>query len=272
MPRRPLAWLIAVLPALGGCLHHDRPTPYVNGCEWRPVDEFPDDAKALVYVFLIDEGGEELAPVRDYLHQLGLRRMYLGRSSQAGDLMVEMGVAHADQPSARFAIVGYGAGVEGARRLAAFATRMEIPIDLTVYLEPTAVEPPGPFDPARGCFTIRARDLGCPPGSPVPCPEPVSKAAVPTHSYTLALLERELTLVTMAVVPPRRPMPKRIHLVTPVPPPRETTPRPKPLPVDWRFFRLGHPWEPPVPRQRPDIETLPMPRVLPDLPPPTPAS
>jgi hypothetical protein len=271
MPRR-LAWLmLATLPPLAGCLH-DRPVPYVDGCRWRPVDEYPDDAKCLVNVFLIDEGGGELGPVREYLRQLGFRRSFLGKPEQAGDLMREMGVAYVEQPAARFAIVGYGAGVDAARRLAAFATRMEIPVDVTVYLEPATPEPPGPLDPARGCFTIRGRELACPPGSPAPCPGPVDKAAVPTHPFTLQLLERELTLMTMAVVPPRRPLPRRIHLVTPVPPPREKMPRPRPLPVDWLFLRPGHPWQPPAPRQRPDIETLPMPRVVPDLPPPTPAS
>jgi hypothetical protein len=272
MPRRRLAWLVALLPALAGCLHHDRPVLRVNGCEWRPVDEFPDDSKGLVYIFLLDEGGRELAPVREYLHQLGFRRTYAGTPSQASELMLEMGVAHVEQPTARFAVIGYGSGADAARRLAAFGARMHIPVDLFVVLEPTTPEPPGPIVPDRVTFTIRGQELSCPAGSRSPCPGPVEKAAVPTHAFTLGLLERELTLVTMAVVPPRRPLPKRVHLVTPIPPPRETTPRPKPLPIDWQFLRLGYPWDPPTPRQRPDIETLPMPRVVPELPDPKPAS
>jgi hypothetical protein len=260
MRRRPLACLIPLLPLLVGCVHHDRPTIRVDGCEWRPVDEFPDDSKGLVYVFLIDAGESELGPVREHLNQIGFRKTFLGRPAQAGDLMVEMGVAHAEQPTARFAIIGYGSGVEAARRLAAFAGQMRIPLDLTVYLEPPAGE--GPPDPALSCFTIRAAEVQC-PGGP---------AGLPTHRPTLELIERELTLLTMAIVPPRRPEPKRVHLVTPIPPPRETIPRPKPLPLDWQFLRLRHPADWPLPRQRPDVETLPMPRVVPDLPPPMPAS
>jgi hypothetical protein len=270
MPRRPFAWLIVILPALAGCAH-DRLVPRVDGCVWRPVDEFPDDAQALVYVFLIDEGGGELAPLRDHLLQLGFRNTVLGKPAQAGDLMVEMGVAQADQPTGRFAIIGYGSGVDGARRLAAFAARMGIPLDVTFYIEPATAEPPGPLDPARGCFTIRARDLSCPPGTVGHC-KPVQKADVPMHSQTLGLVERELTLMTMAVIPPRKPLPVRVHLVPPMPPPRETTPRPKALSLDWLFLRLSHPAAPPEPRQPPDMEALPMPRVVPELPVPTPTS
>ena len=265
MSRRPLAWLLALLPAAAGCGHFGQIQP--EGCELRLVEQIPDESKNCIHVFLIDSfdpfAASSLADVRAHLHHLGFPKVYHGYAKHAGDMMVEMGTVAVERPGARFAVIGLGSGCDAARGLAAFGATVGAPVDVAIYLEPGAgaawVEP----DSAISSFSIRADDLGA-------GPDPVKKSAVAAHPEALAVIERELALIGMTIPPPVRKVPPRVYLVEPIPPPRETTPRPRPLPPDWWFLRPRHPWDAPLPRQPADVETLPMPRVVPELPPPTP--
>jgi hypothetical protein len=270
MTRRPLAWLLALLPAAVGCHHFTERT--CDDCLPRPIDEIPDQSKNCIYVFLIDHfdpfASSSLAEVNGHLRHLGFGKTYYGYSHHVGDMMVELGTVAAERPGARFVVIGYGAGADAARELAAFAATTGTPVDVAIYLEPREGEVIVEDDSALNTFTVRAGDLG---GTVGPdgevCAEPVKKSGVPTHPETLSLIERELALIGMTIPPPVRLEAPKVYLVEPIPPPRETKPHPKPLPPDWQFLRPRNPWAPP-PRPRPDVETLPMPRVVPELPPP----
>ncbi|HKB05502.1 MAG TPA: hypothetical protein VKD90_24975 [Gemmataceae bacterium] len=269
MTRRHLAWLLALVPAAVGC-HHFTPCP-CDKCYLRPVDEIPDQSKNCIYIFLIDHGGlfesSDLPELRRHLLHIGFVKTYYGSVHHAGDMMVEMGTIAAERPGARFVVIGYGAGADAARELAGFGETTGTPVEVAIYLEPKSGEVWAETGGALSTITVRAADL-VPAG---PCPEGVKKAkksAVATHPETLEIIERELALVGMTIPPPVRPEPKKVYLVEPMPPPREREPHPKPLPPDWQFLRPRHPLAPPLPRQRPDVETLPMPRVVEELPPP----
>ena len=95
------------------------------------------------------------------------------------------------------------------------------------------------------------------------------KSDVPTHPFTLELIEREVTLIGLGVsVHPRHPAP-HVVLVPPMPAPRAVIPIPKELPPEWLFLRMRAPWLQLGPPPPPGVEPLPYPRRLPDeLPPP----
>lgn len=267
MTRRPLAWLLALLPAAVGCHHFTQ--RHCDECFPRPIDQIPDQTKNCIHIFLIDHfdpfASSNLADVRRHLIRLGFGKVYYGYSHHVGDMMVELGTVAAEHPAARFVVIGSGAGADAARDLAAFGATIGTPVDVAIYLEPKSDEVWAETGGAGTTFTLRAADL-VPPG---PCPEdfkPVKESDVAMHPETLALIERELALIGMTIPPPGRPEVPRVFLVEPMPPPRDTKPHPRPLAPEWQFLRPRYPLAPPLPRQRPDIETLPMPRVVPDLP------
>src|SRR5215213_8319397 len=168
MSRRPLAWLLALVPAAVGCHHFTERKCDV--CFLRPVDEVPDQSKACVYIFLIDSpdpfSSSGLLELREHLLHLGFGKTYHGSKHHAGDMMVEMGTVAAERPGARFVVIGYGSGADAARELAGFAEATGTPVDVAIYLEPKSGEPWAEAGGATTTFTIRAADL-VPAG---PCP------------------------------------------------------------------------------------------------------
>jgi hypothetical protein len=271
MFRRALALVLAVLPLLAGCGHI-----YQCPCDcppvWRPSDSVPDAGKACVHVFLFDSFDPfavgRMGDVRDHLQELGFGNTYYGWPHHLSHFEEEMGTVNAERPDARFAIIGYGTGAEAARKLAAFADAVGIPVDVVIYLEP-------PFDPreapvgAMNTFTLREMDLeagAATAGTFVG--RHVHKSDVASHPMTLELIDREVTLVGLGVpVPPRHPAPP-VVLVPPMPAPRAVIPIPKELPPEWQFLRTRAPWLQLAPPMPTGAEPLPYPKLLPELPPP----
>jgi hypothetical protein len=275
VPRRRVLWLFALLPALPGCLHLVHPDPPCAD-EWRPADDLPEEAKSCVYIFLINGLDPfeycNLAGARDYLHHVGFGKIYYGQSVHLGFFADRIRYIHAHCPeSARFVIVGFGRGAGAAQQLALSADAAGIPVDTLIYLAPQGVD--AAIDtPAVRIVTVSGDDwlFHSPPayGGDLMVVQKAGKSAVPTHPETLALLEREVTLVAMSVPPPPRVKVPRVNLVEPIPDPREVIPNPRPLSPEWQFLRPRYPWEelPPTPPKEP--EALPPPKVVPQLPPP----
>jgi hypothetical protein len=266
MTRRPVAWLLAVLPVLAGCVHFTQKPP--DDALPRPADTVPEESKAQVYIFLFDTFNPldtgSLVGVRDFLHHIGFGKTYYGWPHHADDFLSEIQLISADRPTARFAVIGYGSGAKAARDFAAAAGESGIVIDVSIYMEPRGLESWDGTESALGTFILRAADLsGTDHGL-----GRVKKSAVPTHPATLELVEREVTLMAMAVPPPPRKPPVRVFLVPPMPAPRETIPIPRELPPEWQFLRPRHPWDPPPPAPLYGGEILPYPRLMPELPPP----
>jgi hypothetical protein len=268
MPRRVFALVLALLPALAGCGHI-----YHVPCDaplWRPADTVPESSKARVHVFLFDSfdpfAAGQLADLRDHLQGLGFGKTHYGWGHHLDEFEIDLGTISADEPDARFAIIGCGTGAKAARQLAAFADAIGATADVVIYVEPAGLDPAAEPAPALQTFTLRAADLGEPDGTFVG--RHFHRSEVATHPMTLEVVERELTLIGLGVpVAPRPPAPP-VVLVPPMPAPRETIPIPKELPPEWQFLRRRAPWlqlTPPPPGPEP----LPYPRRLPDeLPPP----
>ena len=261
---RRVAWLLLALPLAPGCTHFTHGT---DDCVLRPRTPCPEESKACVYVFLFDTynplSSGNLVGLRDHLHEMGFGKTYYGWPHHVDHFLAELQLVQAERPNARFAVVGFHRGATAARQFAAAASESGIMLDLAVYLEPGGLLAWEEAE-ALHTFTIRAPDLIGHEGGPAH----VSKSMVPTHPMTLDILERELTLLAMGVPPPPRRPPVRVNLVAPMPPPRETIPIPKELPPEWQYLRPRHPWETPPPPPVQGGETLPYPRVVPELPPP----
>jgi hypothetical protein len=270
MSRRVFALLAAVLPVVAGCMHI-----YHKPCDdlpWRPADTVPDENKACVYVFLFDDynpfAAGHLADVRDYLQGLGFGKTYYGWSHHVNDFEVELGTVGAERPNARFAIIGYGHGAKAAHQLAAFANTVGIPIDVMIYLEPTGLDVTE-GEPVLNTVVLRGADLE--PGEAGTFVGRYLHAGdVPMHPETLKIIEREVTLLGLSLPPPVCPPAPPVFLVPPMPAPRNVLPDLKELPPEWRFLEMRAPWLPPAPPPPPGVETLPYPRLLPELPPPEP--
>jgi hypothetical protein len=265
MVRRPLLLaLFATLPALAGC-HHFTHTPPPG---WRPSDYVPDESKSCVYVFLFDShdplATTNLNGVREFAHHIGFIKTFQGRPCHVSYFLEKMQSIQARCGSAKFVAIGVDTGAEAARDLAA-ASEMGPALEAVIYIEPRRMGPGVDMATPGSTFTVRAEDLTWADGD-----GSVRTAAVPTHPETLEIIERELTLVAMSVKPPPRPDAPRVFLVDPLPPPRKTEAKPRPLSEDWQFLRPKHPWELPPPVLRPPTEPLPLPKVVPELPKPKP--
>jgi hypothetical protein len=265
MSRRPFALLLAVLPVLAGCMHI-----YHKPCDepvWRPSDNVPDDSKACVHVFLIDcydpFAAGHLADVRDYLNGLGFTKTHYGWPHHCDDFQVDLGVIGAENPNARFVIVGCGTGAQAARRLAGFANTIGTPIDVLIYIDPNGLEE-AEGDTALNTFVIRGETLAPSDGT---FAGHVHSWAVATHPETLKIIEREVTLAGLSIPLGERPPAPPVFLVPPMPAPRDVIPIPKELPLEWRFLERRPPTVPPPPFPV-GTETLPYPKLLPELPPP----
>jgi hypothetical protein len=260
-----LLTLFAALPALTGCHHFTHSTP----AEWRPSDHVPDESKSCVFIFLIDSNNPlattNLAGVREFLHHIGFGKTFEGQPCHVSYFIEKMQSIQARCGSARFVVIGWDSGAEAAQELAAAGIALGLPMELAIYLEPGEIEDWADPESIAATFTVRAEDLNA-DGSD----KKVRRSDVPTHPQTLELIERELTLIGFTVPPPPRPDAPRVLLVEPIPPPRKTAPRPRELSDDWQFLRPKHPWQQPPPVLRRPTEPLPLPKVVPELPPPKP--
>ncbi|HVK11612.1 MAG TPA: hypothetical protein VM597_22765 [Gemmataceae bacterium] len=274
MLRRVPLCVLAILPALSGCLHHFHEPPAVDPTKWRPADEVSEDAKNRVYVFLFDgcdptEHGS-VNDVKGFLNRIGFGKSYTGFPHHRTHFVQEMVLLQARCPENRFAVVGYGGGAEAAQLLARDAAASGVAVDLLVYLQPSALD--AAVDPEQGVRTVTVwGDPSCwhprlrSAGDVLELPK-TSRGEVPTHWQTLSMLEKELVAITVTVAPRPRPPAPMVQLVDPLPAPRDRVPMPQPLPPEWRFLHLNGYDVPAVPEFLP-LPPMPAPQV-PELPKP----
>lgn len=263
-----LIGILALLPALAGCMHFVHKPPECDEFVRRPSDVVPEESKSCVYVFLIDPLNPFVTAnttgLRDHLQKLGFGKTFYGQSCHASYFLEKM---HAIQAhcgaTARFVVIGYDRGCDSAQMLASSAARSGTAIDRLICLEPRH----SLVDEDGSCITIRAVDL-VDSNTGDNDTQAIEKSGLPTHPKVIAIIERELSLVAMTVPPPKRPDFPKVQLVPPVPAPRDTPARPKPLDEDWQFLQPKEPWESRSPTLPAPTEPLPLPKMVPELPSP----
>lgn len=267
--RRLIAAFLAALPAFTGCMHFVHKSPEVDEFARRPADDVPDESKSCVFVFLIDP----LNPIvtanttglRDYIQSLGFGKTYYGQSCHASYFLEKMQQFRNRSESARFVVIGYDSGADTAFALVQSAGANGIAIDRAILLAPQADDTTPEVDSMTKCFVVRADEL-VEPSPHDDAPTRVRKSDVPTHPKVLTLVERELILVAQTVPPPKRPDAPKVVLTPPIPAPRDTQAKPKPLAEEWQFLRPKNSWDQAKPTQDAKSETLPPPLVVPGLP------
>lgn len=276
MSRRLPLCLFALLPALPGCLSLFHEPLAVSPTQWRPADEVSEDAKSRVYVFLFDgydpfDHGS-VTETKDFLHKIGFGKTYTGVPHHRDFFAEEMRRLQAGDPANRFAVVGYRAGAGAAQLLARDAAAAGITLDLLVYLQPSDLDPGLETDLGVRTVTVWGDATVWHPrrataGEVVDLPKTPGDE-VPSHWQTLTMLEHELTAIAFGVPPKPYPPAPVVRLVDPLPPPRNKKPMPKPLPPEWQFLDLNPYGHATGPEFQPEPETLPTPRIMPELPKP----
>jgi hypothetical protein len=264
--RRAATVLFSLLPALAGCTHFVIKPPCAE-FERRPSDFAAQESKSCVYVFLIDplnpfEGGD-LSPMCEELHKLGFGKTFHGRSVHVSYFVEKMRSINGHCGTARFVVVGFRGGADAAQELADRATAEGLPVVRAILLEPNSARATDP-DAAVPTFVMTAEELTAADAAHSPESDHVVKVSeLPRHPRTLALIERELTLVALGIPPKPRPEAVRVVLVPPMPSPRNTPANPQPLPQEWQFLRPKSPWERPPPTSPEPTEPLPLPKIVP---------
>src|SRR5262245_25236265 len=120
-----LTWKAASLPLPPDC---------VERC-----NDVPGGSRAKVYVFLLSGFDpldlDEIAAVRATFQRHGFIKVYNGQFYHGIEFAKEMRAIRAEVPDARFAIVGYGLGVEAAAALAEDVAQSDIPVNLLASVD-----------------------------------------------------------------------------------------------------------------------------------------
>jgi hypothetical protein len=241
---RRLLLLGCLLPFMAGCLHLAH-KPIVDTDCWRASDEIPQVSKDCVYVFMFNDHDPmhmgDLDLTRDYIQDLGFGKTFYGYPLHVGFFADKMRLIHANCPQARFAIIGFQGGAAAAQKLAGEAAISDIPIDFMLYLSPKSVASQDEYVLSERTITIWG-EVAC--GNKYDCGEGekiflegAHSMMLPTNPEVLNILERELTLIGFGVPMPSRHDRPTEPLVKPIPAPRKTAARPKPLAPEWQFLR-----------------------------------
>jgi hypothetical protein len=258
---RRLGWavLAAALVAAPGCMRCLHPIPADLWPKGEHCPSLPQPCRDHVYVFFIHGVDPldyaNLGGVRDYVNALGFPKTYLGQMYHTASVVKEVRRVHAEDPLARFVLVGFSFGANCARNVAHAVAEDGVTIDLLLYLGGNTLEDCPHDRPANAAKLVNILACGCvwngtqfEDGVNISYDD-VYHFGSPTHSQTLALLAEELTLIATSVpvvrrVPDAFPVHPAQRLV--VPPVDEGGPGP-----EWDFLREGP-------------ATLPPPRPLPE--------
>jgi hypothetical protein len=203
-----------------------------------PTCDTPTCHRQKVYVFMVNGlipcGSGGMAGLRDQIAAAGFPKTAYGQLIHAGWLAGEMRRVHADDPCARFVVIGYDLGGSVAARLTAAGAAEGLPVDALVLLDPTGKIPMADC----GVRTILVRSAAG--GAAVPHTESVvvpdaGHFRLPTHPVTVGVVCELLTEVAGKVaLPPPIPMIEPDYEHAPVP-----LPMPRPVPDGdpaWNFL------------------------------------
>jgi hypothetical protein len=233
----------------GGCLKFCHPVPPPPPERAGQCLQFHEDCRNHVHVFLIHGMDPfdfaNLEGVRDYVQALGFIKTHYGQLYHTWKFRDEVKQLHADDPDARFVLIGFSFGANMVRNLANAVRDDGVTIDLLVYLGGNTLENVPDDRPDHCLQIVNILAAGCIwNGATLDGAQNYHFTNVwhfgsPTHPQTLEILARELAVVA-ARVP---------QYADPVPPPLEEAPRPHPLGTppaltqeeqrDWGFLEPG---------------------------------
>jgi hypothetical protein len=204
------AGLLAVVAMAGSgcmtCLHPIEPAPpeVVTACK-----VYPPCCRSHVYIFLIHGmdpfDWANLTGVCDYCHALGFSKTYYGQLYHTLKFEKEMRRIHAEDPSARFVLVGFSFGANMVRYLANSAKDDGIAIDLLVYLGGNTLKNEEHDQPANAARIVNILASGCVwNGAWMDRAENIHETDVyhfgtPSHPETLRVLGEELAVAASHV-------------------------------------------------------------------------
>jgi hypothetical protein len=241
LARHPAAYALLALVGCSGCLSWLHPIRPPEDC-CNPA--LPCAAKQHVYIFLIHGvdplNYANLSGVRDYCIDLGYNNTYYGMLYHGRTFEQEIRRIHADDPQARFVLLGFSAGANVARSL---CQRLQddpsLQLDLLIYTGGNTLENEPSSRPENVIKVVHILATGYVwKGTSLAGAENYKYTKTwhfgsPTHPETLRLLTRELTAVACRVGIP----------VSAEPPGTEpnTLPAPRPLPAagrdEWDFLK-----------------------------------
>jgi hypothetical protein len=243
-----------------GCLGFVHPIHSPQKEDLAACTEVPAACKNRVHIFLINgldpfEVGN-LKGLQDYLHSLGFIKTWYGQPFHAFLFAKEILKIHAEEPTARFVLIGFSYGAGLARDVVDDMCKAGIPADLLVYIDGvdlTQRRLDRPHHALRvinilSCYRDAERKLEAAENMQY---DDVWHFGAPTHPKTLKMLAEELAVVALRVpieepmLPPRppeelppHPTPRVLPPPLPgpgtLPPPRPASPPPPE--GDWKFL------------------------------------
>ncbi|GIW78468.1 MAG: hypothetical protein KatS3mg105_0275 [Gemmatales bacterium] len=131
--------MVVVLLSSTGCLGFLHPVTMPSQDLLNACLDIPAPGRHHVYVFLVNgldpTNYGNLQGVREYLHQLGYIKTYYGQWFHTPWFRDEICSLAADDPDARFVLVGFSLGAKGVRDLAHQLHERGVFVDLLVYVD-----------------------------------------------------------------------------------------------------------------------------------------
>jgi len=253
----PKAWtqrLVSIAAAgllafAGGCMSFMHPVDPTAKENVRFCMDLPEYSRSRVYVFLIHGldpfDYADLRGVRDYLHDLGFKKVYYGQLYHTPYFEKELVRIHRQEPEARFVVIGFSVGASMARDMALAAKEQGVPIDLLVYLCGTALfesdrdRPENVHRIVNILPRVQWNADSFPEGIETIREEGIWHFAAPTQPRTLDALAHEIAAVAEAVaVPEPGPTSTMPNLEgEPLPTPRRLQSKTQSTPDVWDFLK-----------------------------------
>jgi hypothetical protein len=187
------------------CIHPIEPPPEVH----TVCKAYPPCCRDHVYVFMVHGmdpfDWANLTGVRDYIQDLGFRKTYYGQLYHVTKFEKEIRRVRAEDPSARFVLIGFSFGANVVRYLANSAKDDGIPIDLLVYFGGNTLNNEAYDQPENAARIVNILASGCIwNGAWMDRAENIHEVDVwhfgsPSHPYTLRVLAHELSEVSSHV-------------------------------------------------------------------------
>jgi hypothetical protein len=229
-----------------GCLSFVHPVQAPGPEMTTACQELPRMCRDHVYIFIIHGldplNCANLSGLCDYMHHLGFNKTYYGQLYSRPVMQQELLKIQAEDPSARFAVIGFSFGANQARDLTHFAREHGIHVDLLVYLGGNTLENVPADRPENTTTIVNILACGCiwngaqlDGAINLEVPD-VYHFGSPAHPRTVEILTEELTALAASVpVVDQGPLPAAVLQEEPTP--RSVRAVPQGKQDEWDFLK-----------------------------------